>query len=121
MSTEDYQHIRESLFGPTQRLEEWSTTGPETEAGTAANDQRQQIADTYGVPASFVHGNTPDQMRDYAQRLAEYQSEQGTVQAPVIPAQGKQPARATEQANPIRQLLNPDSIRSEQARLPQAE
>lgn len=121
MNTEDYKHIRESLFGPTQRLEEWSATGPETNEGTVPNDQRQQIADTYGVPASFVYGDTPEQMREYAQRLAEYQSEQGSVQGPVIPAQGKQPARVTEQANPIRQLLNPDSIRSERARLPRAE
>ncbi|MGK4187792.1 hypothetical protein AB0X98_06400 [Rothia koreensis] len=121
MNTEDYQHVRESLFGPAQRPEEWSPTETETEAGTAANDQRQQIADTYGVPASFVYGNTPEQMRQYAQRLAEYQSEQETVEAPVITAQGQQSARATEQANPIRQLLNPESVRSEQARLPQAE
>lgn len=119
MNIEDYQYIRESLFGPTRRLEEPTPTETAEEANP--NHTRQQVADLYGIPASFIYGDTPEQMRDYAQRLYAYRHEREAAQALVIPAQGKQPTRVTEQANPIRQLANPDRIRSEQARLPRAE
>lgn len=132
MSNDDHQelrHLRDSLFGPVRKLEEPDL--PETAEQVTRRQQqqadlRQAIGEAHGIPASFVYGDTPEEMNEYAGMLADYRDkEQAKADAKaglVIDAQGGQGRhKYQEQPNPVRQLLNPDNVRTEAARLPRAE
>jgi hypothetical protein len=75
--------LTEAINGKDTTIEELRSQVAALEAQAARAKLIAAAASEYGVPADLIHGDTEDEIKQVAQRLADWR---GTTATPVVPA-----------------------------------
>lgn len=75
--------LTEAINGKDTTIEELRSQVADLEAQAHRTQLIAAAASEYGVPADLIHGDTEDEIKEIAQRLADWR---GTTAAPAVPA-----------------------------------